>query len=181
MQRRNQTIGSSSSRRGSKASSGHALESHYERYTVGLTSDASGNVAATVPVSPAGLVLAARLTGLQALRDQARIDHVRITIRPFLGTDSEGMWVLYTERDPAAAVVATMPLALDQFEVASGRAWDKVVLDWKPQQPTDLLYGLLNPGTVVLSNIYVKASALPVSIPAAEMVVEAWFTLRGRP
>jgi hypothetical protein len=157
------------------------MEEHYERTTTQVASTAGGLLAQTVPVSPAGLVSSGRLTGLQALRDQARINRVKISLRPMRGTDSEGLCCLYIERDPTAAVVATTALACDQFERAIGQAWNSVVLEWRPQQPTDLVFGLLNPGTSVLANIFLVGTGFEASYNAYEMIVEAWFTLRGRP
>jgi hypothetical protein len=157
------------------------VERVYERNTTLLNSDAAGHVTMTVPVSAAGSLLAARLTGYQALRDQVRIDHVKVTLNPINGTDSEGQTAVYVERDPAAAVVATVALAADQFEARTASSWQKLCIDWYPQQPTDLTFNLLNPGTTVLSNIYVYGASLPVSVASYNVTVESWLSLRGRP
>ncbi len=158
-----------------------ALEPGYERSTITVTSNASGVVAQTIAVSPSGLISAGRLAGYVALRDQIRINRVRVNIHPTQGADTEGISVLYIDRDPAAATVGSVSLALDQFERSSGAAWADYSLTWKPQQPTDHNYNLLNPGTVTLANIYLLGSYFPSSTLVMDVSVEVWFTLRGRP
>lgn len=157
------------------------VERVYERNTTLISSNGAGQVSLTVPVSAAGLMLAARLAGYQALRDQVRIDRVKITLHPINGTDSEGQTCVYVERDPTAAVVATVALASDQFESRTASSWQPLSIEWYPQQPTDLNFNLLNPGTVVLSNVYVYGASLPASLPAYNVTVESWLSLRGRP
>ncbi len=160
---------------------GNALQSIYERNTTLLNSDATGHVTSNVPVSPAGTMLAGRLTGYQALRDQCRIEMVRVTLHPITGTDTEGMVGMYIERDPTAAIVATVALIADQFESSVAQAWKTNSVVWHPQQPTDRTFNLLNPGTVVLANIYTYGASFPASIACYNVTVELWATLRGRP
>lgn len=126
-------------------------------------------------------MLAARLAGYQALRDQIRIDRVRITLHPIFGADTEGQTAIYVERDPTAAVVATVALASDQFESKTGHVYMPLSLEWIPQQPTDRTFNLLNPGTVVLATVFVYGASMPASLPVYNYTVELWATLRGRP
>ncbi len=134
-----------------------------------------------IPVSAAGTMLAARLAGYQALRDQIRIDRVRVTLHPIQGADTEGQTAIYVERDPTAAVVATVALASDQFECKTGHVYNELAIEWTPQQPTDRNFNLLNPGTVVLANVYVYGASMPSSAAIYNYTVELWATLRGRP
>lgn len=157
------------------------LDEIYERDTFYIASDAGGLVANTKTCSPAGLMLAGRLTGYQALRDQIRIDRVRVEMKPIASASTGGLAALYIERDPSAAVVATPQLALDQFEVTSCQAWAKMMLTWTPQQPSDKAYQNLNPGTTSLGSFYLIGSGFPASTPIWNMTVKLWATLRGRP
>jgi len=157
------------------------IERVYERNTFLVNADGAGHVAMTIPVSPAGLLLATRLAGYRALRDQMRIDRVVVTLHPINGTDTEGQVGVYVERDPTAAVVGSVPLVADQFESVVGQAFKTISLEWLPQQPTDREYLLLNPGTDVLSNIYVYGASFPASLATYNVTVESWTSLRGRP
>lgn len=157
------------------------IQKVYERNTTILASDAAGHVTMTIPVSPAGILLASRLSGYQALRDQARIDRVRVTLSPINGTDTEGQTAIYIERDPTAAIVATVALAADQFESEHKNVWKPLSLLWTPQQPSDHTYNLLNPGTVVLANIYIYGASIPATVNCYNVTVESWISLRGRP
>jgi hypothetical protein len=160
---------------------GRVLTTVTEHYTQVITSDAGGGYSNTFNVSPAGLLLAARLTGYQALHDQVRIDRVVASLRSLVSTSTSGLMVLYIERDPAAAAAGTVPLALDQFEVSSGNAWRCFSHSWRPQQPTDRVFNLLNPGTVALSRIALVGSGFPNSTPVFELKLTVWCTMRGRP
>lgn len=157
------------------------LLSIYERQSSVVNSDAGGLIAGTVPISAAGLISAGRLAGYQALRDQIKIIRVTVTLAPFSGTGSTGRTVVYVERDPTAAVVGSVYLASDQFESRSAMAWEQNALTWRPQQPTDYLYNLLNPGTVVLANMYLKGSGYAATTACYTQIIEVWAVLRGRP
>jgi hypothetical protein len=158
------------------------LERVYETYTATtITSNASGISAASWVISPAGLLLAARLTGYQAIRDQMRIDKVQIVIHPMASASTPGLIVMYVERDPTAAVVATPVLALDQFEVRSAQSWKPLQVDWKPQAPSDKEFQNLNPGTVSKGTFFLLGNGAPVTTPIANATVHVWATLRGRP
>jgi hypothetical protein len=159
----------------------NVFEDIYERDTFYIASDAGGAVASTKVISPAGLILAARLTGYQALRDQVRIKKVQVHLKPIASASTPGLGVLYIERDPAAAVVATPQLALDQFEVTSCQAWNALSLTWKPQQPSDRAFQNLNPGTTSLGSFYLLGTGFTVSAPIWNMTVKIWAVLRGRP
>jgi len=106
---------------------------------------------------------------------------VRVTLHPISGADTEGQTAIYVERDPTAAVVASVALATDQFESATGHVYQTLTLDWMPQHPTDRNFNLLNPGTVVLATMYVYGASMPATTAIYNYTVELWATLRGRP
>lgn len=153
----------------------------YERTTTLLSSTAGYLVTQTVSISPAGIFSAGRLTGYQALRDQCRIEWVKVTLTPIFGADTEGQTGLYIERDPTAAALTGIPNVADQFESAVANVYRRLTITWTPQQPTDRLFNPLNPGTVVLAHVYVYGASIPASSPAYNMIVESMCTLRGRP
>lgn len=161
----------------------YSLERIYERYTTIVNSTVTtGASNASWVISPAGLLLAARLAGYQALRDQIRIDRVKLKFHPIASTSTSGLGVLYIERDPAATVVGSFSLALDQFEVASASSWQPMSLLWRPQQPTDRLFQNLNPGTTSLGTFFETGAGHGVAaLPIWEVTVCLWATLRGRP
>ncbi len=152
----------------------------YERNTYIQASSGTGTIAQTLGVA-LNSILAARLSGLQALHDQARIDQVRISLMPMNGSDTEGILAVYIERDPTAAAVATPALAADQFEVSVAPAWRAQVLNWYPQQPTDRAFLALNPGTTLLANFFLVGSGFPTSVNCYEVTLEMWLSVRGRP
>lgn len=142
----------------------------------------------TFTISPAGLMLAARLTGYQALADEYRIDLASLTLQPLHGSNSSGRAVLYIERDPLAAAVATVELASDQRERVILSARDTASLSWRPQEPADKEFQLLNPGTTSLGSFKVVGDGFYVqgAIPAAAVTIwtavfRVALTIRGRP
>jgi hypothetical protein len=161
----------------------------YERTTLSVYASNTGVIAGNFYyVAPSTLILASRLSGYQAIRDDIRIDHVRCTFNPaFKGTTS-GRLVLYLERDPTEAVSSTVLLANDQFEKSCGALTDKLVLNWVPQQPTDLAFQPLSPGTAQLAFFTLVADTLSsngVAVPITGVIgsldLELTATLRGRP
>jgi len=157
-----------------------ALTQIHERNTIAIASTASGTLSETFAVS-AGNILAARLAGYRAIYDQVRIDRFRVTFVPRLGTGQTGNIAIYIERDPTAAIVATLELASDQFEVVRGPARAPLALDWLPQQPTDHQFNLLNPGTVILSSIMLVGAGCSATAIQGDVTLELWTTMRGRP
>ncbi len=90
---------------------------------------------------------------------------------------------MYLERDPAAAVVATQALALDQREVVTCPMWQSTKLVWRPQEPADKAFELLNPGTTGLGTMFLlggNSTATP-NVQVGFLTVEVWATIRGRP
>ncbi len=147
-----------------------------------------GVLSQTVGIDPVSLLLAARLTGYRALADEVRIDLVSMTLDPIHGTSSSGRAVMYIERDPTAAIVGTVDLASDQRERVIGSVRDRLSLTWRPQEPTDREFNLLNPGTtslgsfqVLCDNVYVQGTIAPNSTPIWTRVIRVALTIRGRP
>lgn len=139
-------------------------------------------------VTPAGLLIAARLSAYQGVADEVRIDSVTVTLVPVFGMTASGRVAFYLERDPAAAAVATVELASDQREVVTGRPQQTLRLSWRPQEPADREFNLLNPGTVSLGLFTIVADSLAnsgVAVPIATNVFTARIvtrmTIRGRP
>lgn len=153
-----------------------------EHYTSAITSTAVGTLSYQVNVSPAGLLLASRLTGYQALRDQVRIDRVIISLIPTQSASTgTGQTAIYIDRDPTAAIVANLALACDQFEKVHDVNWRPLVLCWRPQQPVDRTFNNLNPGTVSLATFNVVGNQMPASSQVYMQEVTVYATLRGRP
>jgi hypothetical protein len=153
-----------------------------EHYTTAITSSAVGALNYQVNVSPAGLLLAARLAGYQALRDQIRIDRVVVCLIPTQSASTgTGQTAIYIDRDPTAATVANLALACDQFEKVHDVNWRPLVLTWRPQQPVDRTFNNLNPGTVSLATFNVVGNQMPASSQVYMQEVTVYATLRGRP
>lgn len=142
----------------------------------------------TFALDPAVLITAARLAGYQAVADEVRLDSIVFNYVPHLGSTAGGRLALYIDRDPAAAAVATVSAAKDQREVVSGCVRDHLSLTWRPQEPDDRQFNLLNPGTTSLGSFVLIGDALTdagVALPngtifgTTEYVVR--MTLRGRP
>jgi hypothetical protein len=158
----------------------------HERYTTTAVSSAS-ILTISYNISPAALLLAGRLAGYQAIADEVRIDFVRTTLTPVLGASSSGRSALYIERDPAAALVATVNLADDQRERVVGRVHQPLQISWRPQEPDDLQFNLLNPGTVSLGKIglvgdnITDANAANYSGTVYNVQFLVVMTVRGRP
>jgi hypothetical protein len=158
----------------------------HERYTTTAVSSAS-ILTISYNISPAALLLAGRLAGYQAIADEVRIDFVRTTLTPVLGASSSGRSALYIERDPAAALVATVNLADDQRERVVGRVHQPLQISWRPQEPNDLQFNLLNPGTVSLGKFglvgdnITDANAANYSGVVYNVQFLVAMTIRGRP
>jgi hypothetical protein len=173
----------------SLVASSQMFEKLYERSSSILETTAVGGLSLTVAsVSPASLISAAHLTGYQAIRDECRIDRVRVSLYPIFSGTTSGRVALYLERDSAASISASYDLAQEQLELAFGRLTDPLVLEWHPQEPLDREFQTLNPGTRVHANYFIVADALAANgAPLAinyfvfEAIVETWATLRGRP
>jgi len=171
--------------------SGQVEERVFEKSTLYVTTKADGTLTTfSVAGDPAGLLIASRLTGYQALRDDCRIDKVVFDFVPLFHGTTGGEVAFYIEREVSESVVATLPLACDQFECAHGQFGDCLSLTWVPQQPSDKVFQPLNPGTSPLFNIYgVESSAglsqNGTSISTAQQIytvtISTWMTLRGRP
>lgn len=166
-----------------KVLSGGILQRIVEETVDVATTTAGGIIGFQYALKPADLILAARLAGLRALHDEIRIDRVRVRLEPQLGANCVSTTAMYIERDPTAAVVGTIQLAASQFESVSGPLNRPLELTWRPQQPSDLEYHLLNPGTVSLGTIYALggSSAVTASVPAYLIRVTLYATVRGRP
>ncbi len=147
----------------------------------------SAAVSDTTTISPAGLLLAARLAGYQAVADEVRIDRVDVEYQPVLGRSGSGRVGAYIERDPTAAAVATVELASDQREAVSGNVSMPYVLHWRPQEPADREFNLLNPGSTALGKVILLGSVIADSGTAVNNYVvfikrvHVWMTIRGRP
>jgi len=176
---------------GETTSSASVLQQVKEAYSgqVQISGSVAGTISFTKALQPSTILLAARLAGYQALADQIRIDKVTLKLNPIYGSSASGRVTCYIERDPTAAIVASVDLANDQREVVRGKFSSPMSITWRPQQPTDYSFNLLNPGTVSLGTIYVIGDALKdttgttaaVSTNAFSYTVVTWFTLRGRP
>ncbi len=151
---------------------------------------AAGTISQSFAISPAGLLLAARLAGYQTLADEVRIDLANVVLTPVLSRTAPGRVTMYIERDPTAAVVATVDLASDQRERFVGSVRDPLSLTWRPQEPDDLQFNLLNPGTTSLGKFCVVGDSIKRSdgvtaTVGGELVFTAQIrvamTLRGRP
>ncbi len=167
--------------------SSQALQTVYEVYSSTVSCDGSANVSDTTALTPAGLLLPARLTGYRAVADEVRLDRVDIEYIPVLGKSGSGRCAAYIERDSTAAAVATVILASDQRESVAGAVSQKLVLRWRPQEPLDREFNLLNPGTVSLGNVFLLGTTLADSGAALSNYVvyikkiHVWMTIRGRP
>lgn len=161
----------------------------HEKYTIATVTTGAGALSASTSISPAGCILAARLAGYQAISDEIRLDRVLITMRPIFGTNYSGAVAVYIDRDAAAATVASELLACDQREQCNGQLFTEKRLEWRPQEPADKEFNLINPGTVALAKFHFVGVALTDSAGAAianganlyTSVIEVWATLRGRP
>ena len=170
--------------------SSQALQTVYEVSSMGVLCDSQANLANTTTISPAGLLLSSRLAGYMAVADEVRLDRVDIEFIPVLGRGASGRCAAYIERDPTAAAVATVDLASDQRESVAGNASQKFVLHWRPQEPLDREFNLLNPGTVSLGSVILLGTQLAdPGVPTADMPnrfvymkkIHVWMTIRGRP
>jgi Zn-dependent M16 (insulinase) family peptidase len=147
-----------------------------------ISSNGTGLVSSSIDLDPAVLILAARLAGYQALRDEIRIDGVKAVYEPYLSASTgTGSLAMYIERDPTAAIVASYALASSQYESTTFRSWDNGTIVWRPQQPSDYAFNLLNPGTVKLGKIQIVGQGLPVSVDVGATRILLSATLRGRP
>jgi Zn-dependent M16 (insulinase) family peptidase len=147
-----------------------------------ISSNGTGLVSSSIDLDPAVLILAARLAGYQALRDEIRIDGVKAIYEPYLSASTgTGSLAMYIERDPTAAIVASYALASSQYESTTFRSWDNGTIVWRPQQPSDYAFNLLNPGTVKLGKIQIVGQGLPVSVDVGATRILLSATLRGRP
>jgi hypothetical protein len=169
------------------SSSSPLFQSIRERTTTAVTSIAGGSIATSLGISPATIITAARLTGYRAIADEIRIDYIRLNLTPILGAASTGRTVLYVERDPNAAIVATVALADDQREKVIGRVNTPLSICWRPQEPTDREFQTLNPGSHSLGTFQIvsdqitdaTATAFVGNCYSQQLLVYA--TLRGRP
>jgi hypothetical protein len=154
-----------------------------EYYTQSATaSSGAGAIAQSIPIRPSSLLLAARLAGYQALRDEIRIDSVRVEWLPLLSASTgTGTVCMYIERDPAAAIVASTTLAMDQLEQSNASGWKPINIRWGPQQPSDFAFNLLNPGTVSLGTVQFVGGGLPATAACGLIRITLSATLRGRP
>jgi len=138
-------------------------------------------------ISPAGLLLAARLAGYRAVADEVRIDQVDVEYQPCLGRAGSGRIGAYIERDSTAAAVATVELASDQRESVSGNVSVPYVLHWRPQEPADREFHLLNPGSTALGQFIFLGTAIFDANTAVNNYVafikrvHVRMTIRGRP
>lgn len=162
------------------------LQQIHER-TTSIGASAAGTLSQSWLISPAALITAARIAGYRAIADEVRIDLVRCELVPILGSASTGRTVLYIERDATAAAVATVTLANDQREKVAGQIHSPLSLSWRPQEPMDLEFNLLNPGTTALGHFTVigdnitdaAAAAFTGSCYTVQFFIA--MTLRGRP
>jgi len=161
----------------------------YERVTTQITNNAAGTVSTSVAVSTS-LILAARLAGLQAIYDEGRINRVKVSLRPSFGRNVFGRTTLYIERDTADAIAATAEIANNNFESVNKHPSSNFELTWLPQEPQDREFQSLGAFTslaffgIVSSGLtYGDAAITPIVInsEAYDMIVESWWTLRGRP
>lgn len=152
-----------------------------ESNSFALSSTAGGALASSYSVAPAGIILAARLAGYQALRDECRIDRVMAHLLPIQGTGASGQVCMYIERNIADAPVATFALANDQQEKVAGHVSRPLTLNWLPREPADHEFNLLNPGTVSLAEFQIVASGLTASTAYYTLQLVFYATLRGRP
>lgn len=167
---------------------GKVLENIYEKSTINLATTGVGAYSGTIAIgSPAGLISAGRLAGYQALRDDIRLDRVKMTFTPYYRGTSRGLVAAYIERVPTEAVSATLTLASDQLECKTVALSEGFSLSWSPQQPSDREFQPLNPGTVALFDLDCVGSGLEgngVALPSGTafmwVTVETWSTLRGR-
>lgn len=150
----------------------------------------AGTISSTIAVvDPAGSILAARLTGYRALADECRIDSMSVTLSPVYGKSSNGRVAMYIDRDPSSAIVASVERASDQREKVIGLLSETLSLTWRPQEPADRGFELLNPGTTVLGYFRIVAdtlsdgggTAIPVSTLTHTATIRVNFTIRGRP
>lgn len=165
-------------------SSGGCLQTIVEETVDTISTSAGGLITGTIyQIRPVDLILASRLSGLQALHDEVRIDRVRLELVPQLGMNTVSTTAMYIERDPSAAVVGSIELAASQFEVVMGPLNKSLVITWRPQQPSDREFHRLNPGTVSLGSIFVLGGSAGVtaSVPAYLARVTLFATVRGRP
>jgi len=160
-----------------------------ERRNGDVSTSAAGVISSGILSLYPQSILAPRLAGYQAIADECRIDQVTVTLTPIYGNNCTGRVTLYLERDSTAAIVATVLLASDQRERFVGSIREPLRLMWRPQEPADREFELLNPGTVSKGIFYVKADqladsagvAIPNNTPIFTMTAVSLVTLRGRP
>lgn len=178
------------SRAVSRPVSNSVLQQVHETHSIPIQTTAGGVCSTLISaIQPSGLVLAARLAGYQAIFDECRIDFIKVTISPLYGSNTRGRVCVYVERDPAAAIVATVDLANDQREKVFGSLYTPLSIGWRPQEPTDHAFNPLNPGTVSLGSLFFKADSLLDGAGAAiaqastisTVTIQVAMTLRGRP
>jgi len=170
---------------------GQVEERVFEKNTLYVTTKSDGTLSNfVINGDPAGLLIASRLTGYQALRDDCRLDKVVLDFVPLFHGTTGGEVAFYIERETAESVVTTLPLACDQFECSHGQFGDCLSLTWVPQQPSDKIFQPLIPGTVPLFSVYGVVNTAGLSqngtgISTAQQIytvtVSTWMTLRGRP
>jgi len=164
------------------------LQPVYERNTTQLSINGSSFATGTVVLAPDPMIEATRLGGYQALHDEIRIDHITFTLRPRMGASASGVTCMYIDRDPASTIASDEMLATDQYEAVADHVSRPLVVHWRPQEPADREFNLLDPGTVSLGNLFVisnqiagPAGTLLTSGVAYDLTTEVWFTVRGRP
>jgi len=154
-----------------------------------LTTGAAVGSITLAAIDPAGLLLATRLTGYRALADEVRIDEVQFHLKPVYGSSSSGRCCMYIERDPTAAIVASVSLAQDQREQRSFALYEPASITWRPQEPADYEFNLLNPGTTSLGSVFLVADTMQVpagtNLPNGTIMYTLTITvkmvIRGRP
>lgn len=169
-------------------SSSQMFQKIYERRSYLATATATGVFSGQiVPVAPSSLLSSALLAGYQAVRDDMRIDRVRVSLLPLYHGTTSGRVALYIERHPGQAVSASVDLALGQLELSYGQFNDPLSLEWHPQEPLDREFQPLDPGTLDLADFNVvsdtlSANGTPIALygSVTTVEIEVWATLRGR-
>ncbi len=161
----------------------------YEKNSIQITTNAASTISTSQAVSTS-LILASRLTGLQALYDEGRIDRVKVTLKPCIGRNAFGRVTLYIERDTSDAIASTAEIAANNFESVNKHVSSSFELTWLPQEPADREFQSLSAftslaffGIVGTGLTYGDAAStsIPLGAEGYQAVIESWWTVRGRP
>ncbi len=159
----------------------------YEKNCFTVSTDAGSLISSSTDISTS-LLKASRLTGLQAIFDEGRINKVVYRLKPRYTMSTIGQVALYIERDTSDSIATTTELAASNFEATVNHVSKTQVLTWLPQEPADREFQSLSSftslgfyGVVASDQIQNDSLTGQASKVIYDAVVESWWTVRGRP